>query len=71
MNKPKNRTKQLNKDVPTHILAKLYTCPNFHRTGSIIGMKKMYYGMDSLLVKSGSYIYNVSAYPDIWSKHSH
>ena len=33
--------------------------PNFHRTGSTKGMKKLYYGRDALLVKCGSYIYNV------------
>ena len=34
--------------------------PNFSATGSIKGMKKLYYGKDALLVRSGSYIYNVS-----------
>ena len=33
--------------------------PNFSRTGSISGMKKLYYGHDALLVRCGSYIYNV------------
>ncbi len=33
--------------------------PNFHKSGSIKGMKEMYYGKSSLLVKSGNYIYNV------------
>lgn len=33
--------------------------PNFSRTGSIKGMKKMYYGANALLVRCGSYIYNV------------
>lgn len=33
--------------------------PNFHYTGSITGMKKLYYGEDALLVRCGSYIYNV------------
>ena len=34
--------------------------PNFHKTGSISGMKRMYYGKDSLLVRCGSYIYKVT-----------
>ena len=34
--------------------------PNFSRTGSIRGMKDKYYGKDALLVRCGSYIYNVS-----------
>lgn len=33
--------------------------PNFSRTGSITGMKRKFYGVDALLVRSGSYIYNV------------
>lgn len=35
--------------------------PNFHRTGSIAGMKKLYYGKDALLVRCCSWIYNVSS----------
>lgn len=33
--------------------------PSFSATGSIYGMKKKYYGMDALLVRSGSWIYKV------------
>ena len=39
--------------------------PNFHRTGSIRGMKRLYYGSQCLLVRVGQYIYNVSAEPSI------
>lgn len=35
--------------------------PNFHKSGSVRGMKRLYYGKDCLLVRCGSYIYNVSA----------
>lgn len=31
----------------------------FHKSGSIAGMKKQFYGKDALLVRCGSYIYNV------------
>ena len=34
--------------------------PNFHCSGSIAGMKKLFYGKDSLLVRCGQYIYNVT-----------
>lgn len=34
--------------------------PNFSASGSIKGMKKLYYGNDALLIKSGAYIYNVT-----------
>lgn len=33
--------------------------PNFHKSGSIRGMKDKYYGKNAMLVKCGSYIYNV------------
>jgi hypothetical protein len=40
--------------------------PNFSASGSIKGMKKQYYGKDALLVRSGSFIYNVSTEPTIY-----
>lgn len=42
--------------------------PNFHRSGSIKGMKNQYYGKDALLVRCGSYIYNVSSEPSIYEQ---
>lgn len=46
-------------------------CPNFHRTGSIFGMKKLYYGKNALLVRCGSWIYNVSSEPEIYYNIAH
>lgn len=37
----------------------IFNCPNFSATGSIKGMKDKFYGKDALLVRCGSYIYNV------------
>ncbi len=34
--------------------------PNFSASGSIKGMKNLYYGQNALLIKSGSYIYKVT-----------
>ena len=34
--------------------------PNFSSSGSVKGMKKLYYGLNALLIKSGGYIYKVS-----------
>lgn len=34
--------------------------PNFHKSGSISGMKKLYCGKDALLVRCGDYIYDVT-----------
>ena len=34
--------------------------PNFSASGSIRGMKNLYYGKNALLIRSGSYIYNVT-----------
>lgn len=32
---------------------------NFHKSGSIKGMKEKYYGKNAMLVRCGDYIYNV------------
>ena len=45
--------------------------PNFSATGSVYGMKKKYYGMDALLVRCGSWIYNVSRCPEIYYNEAH
>jgi hypothetical protein len=45
---------------------KLHDCPSFSATGSIKGMKDKFYGRDALLVRSGSYIYNVSGCPELY-----
>lgn len=42
--------------------------PNFHRSGSIIGMKRLYYGEHALLVRCGNYIYNVTENPKIYHR---
>lgn len=44
---------------------------NFHRTGNITGMKRLYYGKDALLVRCGSCIYNVSSEPEIYYNIAH
>lgn len=41
--------------------------PNFMANGSIRGMKKLYYGKNALLVRCGSYIYNVTGKPSIYA----
>lgn len=64
------KTKKLNKNVPDNVLEILENCPNFHYTGSITGMKKKYYGKNALLVRHGSYIYNVTDYPIIYTNYS-
>lgn len=40
--------------------------PNFHKSGSITGMRKLYYGKMALLVRCGDYIYNVTTAPGIY-----
>lgn len=44
--------------------------PNFSITGSITGMKKIY-GQDCLLVKCGSWIYNVRSKPEYYYNLAH
>lgn len=38
-------------------------CPNFHRSGSIRGMRKQFYGANATLVRCGQWIYNISGSP--------
>jgi len=45
--------------------------PNFSASGSITGMKRMYYGSEALLVRCGSWIYNVSSRPSIYHNEAH
>ena len=45
--------------------------PNFHKSGSIAGMKRLYYGKNALLVRYGSCIYNVSSEPNIYYNLAH
>ena len=63
-----------NKDYPVRILAdreiNLSEYPNFHKSGSVYGMKKLYYGKGALLVRDGDYIYNVTADPEIYFEHA-
>lgn len=42
--------------------------PNFYKTGSVWGMKHLYYGTEALLVKCGNFIYDVSNAPEIYNQ---
>lgn len=42
--------------------------PNFHKSGSVKGMKKLYYGKNALLVKCGDFIYNSTTEPAIYKQ---
>lgn len=48
------------------VLCNISRFPNFHKSGSISGMKRMFYGKDALLVRCGSFIYNVTSEPSIY-----
>lgn len=61
------KVKQLNKNATVD----LSIFPNFSKTGSVKGMRKLYYGNSALLVKHGGYIYNVTNQPDIYYNQSH
>lgn len=62
MKKTQNRVRYMNKEQKQ--IYHLDRYPNFSATGSIYGMKKLYYGMDALLVRSGAWIYHVP--PEIY-----
>ena len=49
----------------------LWNYPSFHRSGSISGMKKLYYGENALLVRCGEYIYNVTENEKIYYQYAH
>lgn len=55
------------KNAPKENQAMLSEFPNFHKSGNITGMRKLYYGKDALLVRCGEYIYNVSSSPEIYN----
>ena len=57
--------------VKTGVRVNISRFPNFSRTGSVKGMKEKYYGEDALLVRCGSYIYNVSSEPIIYHELAH
>jgi len=42
--------------------------PNFSVSGSIRGMKELYYGKECLLVRQGKFIYNVTTCPKVYYK---
>jgi hypothetical protein len=54
------------KILPSNQYSLLNCFPNFHKSGSVKGMKKLYYGKDALLVRCGDYIYNVTSAPKIY-----
>ena len=47
-------------------LVNIHRFPNFSASGSITGMKRLYYGKDALLVRYNGFIYNVSSEPEIY-----
>ena len=58
------RVKRMTKDEAMDV--GLSRFPNFHVTGNVTGMKRLYYGEGALLVRCGSFIYNVSNEPNIY-----
>jgi hypothetical protein len=54
------------KTIPANDKLNLSEYPNFSATGSVAGMKKLYYGKGALLIKKGGYIYNVSSNPMLY-----
>jgi hypothetical protein len=47
---------------------KVEDLPNIHKTGSILGIKqKKYWGKNALVVKCGSYYYNVTSKPQVYN----
>lgn len=58
------RVKRISKEEGERV--DIHRFPNFSASGSVTGMRKLHYGKDALLVRCGSYIYNVSLEPTIY-----
>ena len=60
------RVKTLTKEQGEKV--NIHDFPNFSVTGSVTGMKNLYYGLDAKLVRCGSWIYNVTSEPRIYDE---
>lgn len=60
------RVKTLTKEQGEQV--NIHDFPNFSVTGSVMGMKNLYYGLDAKLVRCGSWIYNVTSEPRIYDE---
>ena len=58
------KTKTMSTKSPYAV--QLEDLPNFSITGSISGMKKLWYGQKALLIRCGAYIYNATSKPDLY-----
>ncbi len=58
------RVKRISKEEGERV--DIHRFPNFSASGSVIGMRNLYYGRNALLVRCGSFIYNVSLEPAIY-----
>ena len=65
------RVKYISKRESKNRMVALGNFPSFHASGSVSGMKKLYYGKNALLVRCGAYIYNVSSAPHIYYNLAH
>lgn len=54
------------KTAPKSMEKALYNFPNFSASGSVMGMKNLYYGLDAKLVRCNGYIYNVTSRPELY-----
>ena len=58
------RVKRISKEEGVRV--GIHRFPNFSASGSVSGMRNLYYGRNALLVRCGSFIYNVSSEPTIY-----
>ena len=54
------------KRINVNLQEELKDFPNFSATGSVKGMRDKYYGKEALLIRCGSFVYNVTSSPDIY-----
>lgn len=58
------RVKRISKEEGERV--EIHRFPNFSASGNVTGMRNLYYGRNALLVRCGSFIYNVSSEPTIY-----
>lgn len=64
MRRPTYRTKTLS--VADGERFSIDNFPNISASGSVMGMKNLYWGINALCVRCGGYIYNVTSMPKIY-----
>lgn len=64
-------TRQRTLYLPVRFSWMVHNLPNFHRSGSIAGMRRQFYGRNAILIRCGQYIYNATGSHNLQSILNH